>query len=303
MDYLRGARSQQQTPARREAGGPWRGTDNEWKEPQRVAKDKRPSFQFYAGDWLKDPDLSCCSAAARGVYMDVLCLMFESGQRGVLISDQHVWTLEETAQAVRGDSTANLALLRELAGKAVLRKRKTDGAYYSARLVRDERIRQERAKAGVQGGRPTESKTKANRKQTAKQNRTPSSSSSSSTSVRAPPAPPPGGTTWEKFCANLKGDALRTPEMQEAWADWETNRKEIGKPLKPTAIRLQAKKLEAMGHERAVAALRNSSTNSYQGIVEPRESRASPKTGGGPSHRAAQADREYGGAQKPLPRL
>jgi hypothetical protein len=49
-------------------------------------------FHFYPGDWMKDPDLRRCSPAARGVYMDLLCLMFECEERGVLLVGDEPWT-------------------------------------------------------------------------------------------------------------------------------------------------------------------------------------------------------------------
>ncbi len=43
---------------------------------------KLPSFQFYPGDWMKDPALRSVSLEARGLWMDMLCLLFESVRRG-----------------------------------------------------------------------------------------------------------------------------------------------------------------------------------------------------------------------------
>ncbi len=43
---------------------------------------KLPSFQFYPGDWMKDPSLRSVSLEARGLWMDMLCLLFESVRRG-----------------------------------------------------------------------------------------------------------------------------------------------------------------------------------------------------------------------------
>ena len=45
---------------------------------------KRPAFQFYTGDWLKDPDLGQCTPETRGVWIDMLALMHENGQTGIL---------------------------------------------------------------------------------------------------------------------------------------------------------------------------------------------------------------------------
>jgi hypothetical protein len=39
---------------------------------------------FYTGDWMKDPNLSKCSAATRGIWMDLLCAMHENGRTGII---------------------------------------------------------------------------------------------------------------------------------------------------------------------------------------------------------------------------
>lgn len=43
---------------------------------------KKPSFQFYPGDWMKDPKLSMCQPASRGVWIDLMCAMHENEQSG-----------------------------------------------------------------------------------------------------------------------------------------------------------------------------------------------------------------------------
>lgn len=45
---------------------------------------KLPALLFYTGDWLKDPQLSMCSPATRGIWMDLLCAMHENGRTGTL---------------------------------------------------------------------------------------------------------------------------------------------------------------------------------------------------------------------------
>lgn len=49
---------------------------------------KQPAMQFYIGDWMKDPALRVCSLAARGLWMDMLCLMHESPRRGHLVNQR-----------------------------------------------------------------------------------------------------------------------------------------------------------------------------------------------------------------------
>lgn len=68
---------------------------------------KPPAFQFYPGDWMKDPSLSMCSPMTRGIWMDVLCAMWESPARGELsgtfiqLSRIARCTPDEMLQAVR----------------------------------------------------------------------------------------------------------------------------------------------------------------------------------------------------------
>lgn len=121
----------------------------------------RPAFQFYPKDWRTDANLRRCSHAARGAWMDVLCLLHDSDEYGVVR-----WPLAELAQA----AGAPLKLLKELADKNVLRggdkhheafvwtprHAGMDGdpvtllaatvgpCWYSRRLVKDEYVRQRR---------------------------------------------------------------------------------------------------------------------------------------------------------------
>lgn len=45
---------------------------------------KQPAFQFYTGDWLKDPALSKCAPATRGIWIDAVCAMHEMDHCGEL---------------------------------------------------------------------------------------------------------------------------------------------------------------------------------------------------------------------------
>lgn len=121
---------------------------------------KLPSLQFYPGDWMKDPNLRRCSRAARGMWIDMLCLMFECEDRGILSTGGEPWSDEDIAAAIGGDTSEGLSCISELLRKGVAHRNQS-GAIFSKRMVRDEQIRRERAKAGSVGG----SKPKANRKQ------------------------------------------------------------------------------------------------------------------------------------------
>jgi hypothetical protein len=104
---------------------------------------KLPAFQFYPGDWQKDPELRRCSKAAKGVWIDMLVLMFECPNRGVFANaGGEPWSDQEIAEAIGGDTAANVALINELLLKGVA-KRNDRGAIYSKRMVRDEQVRRQ----------------------------------------------------------------------------------------------------------------------------------------------------------------
>ena len=123
---------------------------------------KRPSFQFYPADWRNNAKLRRCSWEARGAWLEVMCLLHDSEEYGLLR-----WPLKEIAQAIG----APIKLLNELVAKGVLkggdkghdaliyipRSGRKDGApvtlipcgddsmWFSSRMVIDEHVRQKKA--------------------------------------------------------------------------------------------------------------------------------------------------------------
>jgi hypothetical protein len=132
---------------------------------------KSPGFWFFTGDWLKDSELRFCSLFARGLLVDLLCLMFEAKERGYLSKPDG--TPREDAEIVDAISGSNreekLAALAELEASGVL-SRDNRGVLYSRRLAKLGEISKTRSKAGSKGGSKTEAKPKQNDKQTDQQN-------------------------------------------------------------------------------------------------------------------------------------
>lgn len=112
---------------------------------------KLPSFQFYPGDWMKDPSLRRCSKAAKGVWIDMICLSFECEERGVFASSGEPWPDSDIAAAVGGDITEVLNAIAELLAKGVC-SRNSSGALFCRRVVRDEQKRRLCSEAGQRGG-------------------------------------------------------------------------------------------------------------------------------------------------------
>ena len=146
---------------------------------------KRPAFQFYPGDWLRDTGLRSCSAAARGLWMDILCFMHEGSPYGYLKVNHKVILAPNLARMCGLTLQETEGCLAELAEAGVF-ETDEEGVIFSRRMIRDEELRNKRAACGHLGGNPT---LKDNRKvgvclsTEVKQKPTPSSSSSSSSSI------------------------------------------------------------------------------------------------------------------------
>ena len=113
-------------------------------------KPKMPAILFFTGDWLKDPATRCMSLEARGLWIDMLCLMYESPRRGYL--------------ALANGKPVTATLLARMTGSAIkdvkrlLEEMEDCGVYskegeiiYSRRMVRDEEDREKKSRAGKIG--------------------------------------------------------------------------------------------------------------------------------------------------------
>lgn len=122
---------------------------------------RMPAFQFYPADWVGNTNLRRCTLAARGAWMEVICVLHDSDEYGLVR-----WPLKELSQA----AGVPIKLLNELILKNVLkgsdegiqpyiyipRSGRKDGEpvelisktdkplWYSSRLVRDSYIRKVR---------------------------------------------------------------------------------------------------------------------------------------------------------------
>jgi len=123
-----------------------------------MAKDKKrdlPYMPFYVGDWLKCPEVRALPPDYRGLWFDLLCYMWESSERGVMINPNgRPYTDDEIIRMVGLDNqNTNIWLTRLLTDGVCYRR--DDGAIFSKRMVRDEKTRQIRRETGAKGGNPT----------------------------------------------------------------------------------------------------------------------------------------------------
>lgn len=113
-----------------------------------------PWMKFYPSDWRADPALRVCSLAARGLWMEILCLMHEAAPRGsLLVNGQPV--ADRQLASLTGVSVRDVGkCLGELEAAGVF-SREGNRTIYSRRMRRDDE-KAERDKAiGKRGGNPT----------------------------------------------------------------------------------------------------------------------------------------------------
>lgn len=184
---------------------------------------KRPAFQFYPSDWRRDAALQSCSVSARGLWIELMCVMHDCEPYGVLSVNGKPMSIAQIARLVGEHEKVVGRLLTELEDAGVC-SRDDQGRLFSRRMVKDEGVREARASGGhagaehghkgalhgKKGGRPRkveagssgEEKTPLKTPLDGFENPPPSSSSSSSPSVNsvpigtgaavAPPADPVG---------------------------------------------------------------------------------------------------------------
>jgi len=98
-------------------------------------------FKFYPGDWMKDPELRAVSPGARGLWIDMLCLMFECDRRGYLQFNNGTIVTAEHLARMTGSSTDDCTRwLQELETSGVF-SRTDNGCIFSRRMLRDEKER------------------------------------------------------------------------------------------------------------------------------------------------------------------
>ena len=109
---------------------------------------------FYVGDWMKSPEIRSCTLAQRGLWFDLLCLMWESTERGVLVNPiGRPYTEDEIARMVGEGNLVN-QILNQLEEKGVFSRRDKDNAIYCRRMIKEENIRKIRRRVGMLGGNP-----------------------------------------------------------------------------------------------------------------------------------------------------
>lgn len=111
---------------------------------------KRPAFQFYPADWRRDAALQSCSVAARGLWIELMCVMHDCEPYGVLAVNGRAMSAAQVARLVGEQEKIIMRLLAELEDAGVC-SRDDEGRLFSRRMVKDEEVREARAAGGHAG--------------------------------------------------------------------------------------------------------------------------------------------------------
>ncbi|SHJ40639.1 hypothetical protein SAMN02745146_3059 [Hymenobacter daecheongensis DSM 21074] len=190
---------------------------------------KLPAIQFYPGDWHKDQGVQALDLAQRGAWFELLLMMHDSDERGVLLVNGQPMPDTVIARRLGLDNQTANQILTTLLAYGVASRRDTDGALFCRRMVKDENLRQVRTAAGKKGGNPLLLNQAANQTPTTgdKQIPTPSFSSSVTASIKeretadaAPPAPnvENSGEQAESKPADSRRKATVVPTLAEVQA-------------------------------------------------------------------------------------
>lgn len=104
-----------------------------------MSTQKFPWMQFNTGDWLKDPRLSMCLPATRGIWIDAIAAMHECGRSGSLSGSP-----EQLSRVLRCTESALMAAIDDLqaTGAADVTSRNGIITLNNRRMQREDKERQ-----------------------------------------------------------------------------------------------------------------------------------------------------------------
>jgi hypothetical protein len=118
-----------------------------------MRKSKKESFAFYPIDWMSDSRLRLCSAGARGLWIDILCLMHLSNERGYLLIEDTILDEEMLQKTLGYDAKEFDNCFMELRRYNIIKKDEKN-RYFSKTMVNAQKISEKRSVSGRLGGNP-----------------------------------------------------------------------------------------------------------------------------------------------------
>jgi DNA-binding Lrp family transcriptional regulator len=114
---------------------------------------RKPWMKFFPADWIGDERLRLCSLAARGLWVDLMCLMHKGEPYGHLLVNGLTPNNKQLSRMLGASATEIHARLKELRDAGVFSL--TDfSVIYSRRMVRDGERQAKLHEQGKLGGNP-----------------------------------------------------------------------------------------------------------------------------------------------------
>lgn len=244
---------------------------------------KLPAMQWYPGDWRKDPAVQAADVATRGIWFELINIMWDAPERGI-IRGSH----DQIARLV-GCSVDQLKEGLEEIDKLGIGKVVTFGSnkvtVKNRRMVREEKARICNANR-QQNYRKRKGNNGSNGPVAPPSSSSLSSSSSTAVKDTPPKGPPDGGDpddgkpkpkrikkpTEDQLMKMVKDPLNGVPKFMFSWQDWIRHRKEIGHPLTDSTAGKQLKMLanwEDRAEGYASDVIDHCITQGWQGLFEP----------------------------------
>lgn len=120
---------------------------------------RNPWMKFYPSDWRGSTSLKLVSMAARGLWIEMICIMHEAEPYGHLMHKDRKLGAKELAALVGAQVDQVSEWLQELTDCGVV-ETKRNGVLFSRRMENDEIKRIRASEHGKKGGRPSDGKDK-----------------------------------------------------------------------------------------------------------------------------------------------
>lgn len=110
--------------------------------------------KWYWSDWMSDPGVRASSYAARGLWIDLLCIAAQADPTGYVVLNGRPLNASEIARLTGGHASEVETLLDELERNGVF-TRDRHGRIYSRRMLREQKKAKVATINGKLGGNPT----------------------------------------------------------------------------------------------------------------------------------------------------
>jgi hypothetical protein len=223
-----------------------------------------PWLKFYPRDWRGDQTLRVVSLAARGLWMEMLCVMHEASPYGHLVLGGNAVSNDILARLAGLGADECGALVVELESAGVL-SRTRKGVIYSRRMVKDH--------SRAEKGRKSVSKRWKQDAENEQENSTPHRNPNRPPITQKPEA----RSQKEKEDKPLSARGLPDWVPADEWAGFKSMRRQIKKPLGDRAQAMALRKLGELrdGGQDPAAVLDQSTLNCWRDLypVDPQHSR------------------------------